>query len=155
MLILFQYNWQVRDEWFDWCFKVSEEELHCSRVGGRGSILHNLFHIVDVEQAWIRGLRGKDEFHYDFNDFNSLNSIRELSIKCRPEVEDYIKNWSNEIEESKLDEFTYGEVIRHVIAHEIHHIGQLSIWSRELSLKPISVILLEEDSFEKFFSLLN
>jgi uncharacterized damage-inducible protein DinB len=142
MLILFQYNWQVRDDWFDWCTNVSEEELLRTRVGGKGSILHNLFHIVDVEQAWIRGLKGKCEFHYDFNDYSSLKSIRELSIKCRPEVENYVKNWSNEIENLKLDEFSYGEVIRHVIAHEIHHIGQLSIWSRELGLKPISANLI-------------
>ena len=142
MLMLFQYNWQVRDEWFDWCTQVSEEELSRARVGGKGSILHNLFHIVDVEQAWIRGLKGKAEFHYDYNDYSSLNSIRELSIKCRPEVEDYVKNWSNEMEKRKLDEFSYSEVIRHVIAHEIHHIGQLSIWSRELSLKPMSANLI-------------
>lgn len=34
--------------------------------------------------------------------------------------------------------FTYGKIIRHLITHEVHHIGQLSIWSRELELKPIS-----------------
>jgi len=36
---------------------------------------------------------------------------------------------------------TWGEVMRHVIAHEIHHMGQLSIWSRELGKKPISANL--------------
>lgn len=25
-----------------------------------------------------------------------------------------------------------------MITHEVHHIGQLSIWARELQLKPIS-----------------
>jgi uncharacterized damage-inducible protein DinB len=28
--------------------------------------------------------------------------------------------------------------MRHVIAHQIHHIGQLSIWSRELGKPPVS-----------------
>ncbi|MBZ4317248.1 DinB family protein, partial [Mycobacterium tuberculosis] len=26
----------------------------------------------------------------------------------------------------------------HIIAHEVHHIGQLSVWSRELRLQPVS-----------------
>ena len=33
MLKLFSYNWQVRDEWFDWCKQLSEEELFKERVG--------------------------------------------------------------------------------------------------------------------------
>ncbi len=48
MLKLFQYNWQVRDDWFTWCEAVSEEELLKKRVGGVGSILYTLFHIADV-----------------------------------------------------------------------------------------------------------
>ena len=32
------------------------------------------------------------------------------------------------------DEGTYigDDIIHHIIAHEIHHIGQLSIWAREM-----------------------
>ncbi len=26
---LFQYNWQVRDDWFKWCEQLSEEDLLC------------------------------------------------------------------------------------------------------------------------------
>jgi uncharacterized damage-inducible protein DinB len=142
MLLFFQYNWQVRDEWFVWCNQLSSEELQRKRVGGMGDILRTLFHIVDVEQAWINGLQGKPEFHYSFDDYNSLDSIREFSDRCRRENIEYIRHWNNEIEKDKLDEFTYGEVIRHVIAHEIHHIGQLSIWSREIGLKPVTANLI-------------
>ncbi|MES1044073.1 damage-inducible protein DinB [Heyndrickxia oleronia] len=149
MLKLFQYNWQVRDEWFNWCAKISVDELQCTRVGGRGSILRNLFHIVDVEQVWIRGLKGKTEFHNNFNDYPSLKSIRELSIKCRPEVEEYIQNWSNDIENHKLDEFTYGEVSHHVIVHVIHHIGQLSIWAREMGAVPVSAYLIGRGIYDR------
>jgi uncharacterized damage-inducible protein DinB len=132
----------VRDEWFEWCNQLSSEELQRERLGGRGNILRTLFHIVDVEQAWIRGLQGKPEFHYSFADYNSLDAIKALSERCRHENIEYLSHWNKEIEKNKLDEFTYGEVIRHVIAHEIHHIGQLSIWSRELGLKPISANLI-------------
>ena len=58
---LFEYNWQVREDWFTWCETVPEEELLKKRVGGVGSILYTLFHIVDVEYSWICGLQGKPE----------------------------------------------------------------------------------------------
>ena len=51
MYTLFQYNWQVRDDWFKWCEQLSAEELVRKRVGGVGSILETLFHIVDVEYS--------------------------------------------------------------------------------------------------------
>lgn len=42
-----------------------------------------------------------------------------------------------------------GEVIRHVIAHEIHHAGQLSIWSREIGKQPISANLINRGLFDR------
>ncbi len=50
----------------------------------------------------------------------------------------FVNNWSNELEENILDDFTFGEIMRHVIAHEIHHIGQISVWIRELGIDPVS-----------------
>lgn len=41
--------------------------------------------------------------------------------------------------------FTYERIIRHIITHEIHHIGQLSVWLREIGLKPVSSDLLIRD----------
>ncbi|MDQ0116622.1 putative damage-inducible protein DinB [Paenibacillus harenae] len=38
MLKLFEYNWQVRQDWFAWCQDVSEEELLKKRTGGIGGI---------------------------------------------------------------------------------------------------------------------
>jgi uncharacterized damage-inducible protein DinB len=147
MIKLFQYNWQVREEWFDWCKQLVPEELLRERIGGVGSILRTLFHVVDVEQAWIRGLQGKPEFHYRFEEYRTIDSVRKLSEECRPNVKKFVESWTTEIEDHKLDEFTYGEVIRHVIAHEIHHIGQLSVWARELGVKPVSANLIGRGLF--------
>lgn len=143
MRMLFRYNWQVRDDWFSWCESLPEEELLKQRVGGVGSVLKTLFHIVDVEQAWIlQGLQSKPEFHYRYEDFQSLAAIRSLSDSCRPRVWDFVKAWSYDLENNKLDNFTYGEVIRHVIVHEIHHVGQLSVWAREMGQKPVTANLI-------------
>ncbi|MDH6442695.1 putative damage-inducible protein DinB [Paenibacillus sp. PastF-4] len=43
----------VREQWYEWCGDISEEELLATRIGGVGSILKTLFHIVDVEWSWI------------------------------------------------------------------------------------------------------
>lgn len=100
-------------------------------------------HIVDVEQAWIlQGLQGKPEFHYRYEDYRSIQAIPGLSDKCHPLIKQYVDNWSEDLENRKLDDFTYGEVMRHVIAHEIHHIGQLSVWAREMGRHPVNVNLI-------------
>ena len=56
MNMFFQYNWHVRDDGFTWCEDVPEEELSKKRVGGLGSILYTLFHVVEVERSWIEFL---------------------------------------------------------------------------------------------------
>ncbi|MFB4163219.1 DinB family protein [Alteribacillus sp. JSM 102045] len=144
MHLLFQYNWQVRDEWFEWCKAVPEEELKRERIGGVGSFHRTLFHIVDVEISWIHALEGK-EFDPSFSDYNTLEKMKHLSDSYRLELESFLLHWKDEMETKtakapwlKNESFNYGEVLRHVIAHEIHHIGQLSVWTRELGKTPIS-----------------
>lgn len=66
MIKFFTYNWQVRDEWFDWCNQLTIEELLKDRRGGVGNILYTLFHIIDVEYSWIRGIQGKEDVAFQF-----------------------------------------------------------------------------------------
>ncbi|MEH7382169.1 DinB family protein [Bacillus sp. JJ1533] len=147
MQMFFRYNWMVREEWYQWCEELSEEVLLQQRTGGMGSILRTLFHIVDVEWSWIRIIQGKPDFQESFNDYHSLNRIRELDAKFHHEVENFVNNWDANLEnrlfydtlpDGKVTTDTWGEIMRHIIAHEIHHMGQLSIWAREIGKKPIS-----------------
>lgn len=151
MQTFFKYNWLVRKDWYRWCEELSEVELLRKRTGGMESILKTLFHIVDVEWSWIRVLQGKDDFQEDFEHYNSLDKVRELDAKFHIEVENFVNKWEDRMEnklfydtlpDGRIETDTWGEVMRHVIAHEIHHIGQLSIWARELGKKPISANLI-------------
>lgn len=144
---MFHYNWQVREDWYKWCEEVSEDELLLHRTGGVGGILHTLFHITDVEWSWIRILQGKTDFQESFDDYQSLQKVRDLDSNFRTEVEDFVRNWDDSMEkrivhvdypDGSIETFTWGEILRHTIAHEIHHIGQLSIWAREIGKKPVS-----------------
>lgn len=146
MKALFHYNWQVRDEWFELCKELSREELLQQRIGGVGSIMRTLFHVVDVEISWIYALQDKDfDFDPKYEDYKQLEKIIQLSHEHRPELEAFLVEWTPDQEEKlaqaawlENESFTHGEILRHVIAHEIHHMGQLSVWVREIGQQPIS-----------------
>lgn len=151
MKTLFTYNWMIREEWFKWCEDVPLEELLKNRTGGVGGILHTLFHIIDVEWSWIRVLQGKPDFQETFEGYQSLEKVKELDELFRKEVRSFVQGWENIYENELLQEtrqdgsvemLTWGEVMRHTIVHEIHHVGQLSIWSREIGKRPVSANLI-------------
>lgn len=144
MIQLFRYNWVVRDEWFELCNQLSIEQLTLKRIGGPGSILYTLFHIVDVEYSWIRGIQGKPDIQVQFDDYMSLQQVKALSDSWNKEMREYLDTWTIKFDHEQVTipwndgNYTKGEIMRHVIAHEIHHMGQLSVWIRELGLKPVS-----------------
>lgn len=141
---MFRYNWSVRDEWFALCKQIPKEELLRQRVGGVGSILYTFFHIIDVEYSWIRGIQGKPDIQVQFEDDQSIEQIKNLSDDWRNETQDFLNTWTSKLENEVVtvpwtdQYYTKGEILRHLIAHEIHHIGQLSIWIKELGLQPVS-----------------
>ncbi|WP_079508810.1 DinB family protein [Mesobacillus jeotgali] len=151
MQTFFRYNWMVREDWYRWCEGLNEEELLQNRTGGMKSILFTLFHIVDVEWSWIRLLQGKTDFQESFEEYKSLKKVRALDAHFHLEVENFVNNWESNMEnrlfydtlpDGRVVTDTWGEIMRHTIAHEIHHIGQLSIWAREIGKTPVSANLI-------------
>lgn len=142
--MLFQYNWQVREEWLQWCRGISESELTKERAGGMGSFRLTLLHIIDVEYSWFRAHMGKPDIEIDLASYYTIDEIEDLSNKLQQENREYLSEWTHDIENQMVyaswlnQSFTKGEIIRHIIVHEIHHIGQLSIWAREMEMKPVS-----------------
>jgi len=150
----FLYNWQIREEWFEWCETVSLEELMKKRIGGMQSILHNLFHVIDCEQIWINQMQGTPVIIKELNRISSLNDVRIFSDLTKSATEGFLKSHTSEVEDRILvvksrngtpKSFSYDKIITHIISHEVHHIGQLSVWSREIGLKPVSSDLLFRD----------
>lgn len=158
MLKLFQYNWQVRKEWFDWCDSVSEEELLKKRIGGIGYILPTLYHIVAVEYGWIcGGIQEKEIDIPPFEEVASVQRMRDFSASSHAELAPFVYGWNDSLEDlimvditdtGEREPHTYGEVMRHLIAHEIHHIGQLSIWAREIGREPVTANLVGRGLFD-------
>ncbi|UQZ36225.1 damage-inducible protein DinB [Paenibacillus sp. PK3_47] len=153
METMFRYNWMIREEWYKWCEQLSEEELLKPRTGGVGGILKTLFHIADVEWSWVMCMEGKPDFEEDFAEYSSLQQVRALDARFRPEVERFVLGWHEGLERNLLEDHykaegershAWGEIMRHMIAHEIHHIGQLSVWARELGRAPVSANLIRK-----------
>jgi uncharacterized damage-inducible protein DinB len=145
LLFLFQYNWQVRNEWFNWCDSLTEEELLRQQTGGVGSFLQTLFHIVDAECSYIREMNGQSDLQPKYEDYMSLARIRALSELYHIEVVNYLGEWRAEMDQEAVriawfehEELTKGEVLRHTLTHEIHHIGQLSVWAKQLGKSAVS-----------------
>ncbi|WP_017378912.1 DinB family protein [Paenisporosarcina sp. TG-14] len=153
MKIWFAYNWVAREEWYKWCEDVPPEELLKIRTGGVGGILHTLFHIIDAEWSWIRIMQGKPDFQESFEDYQSLESVKGLDMLFKKDVEEFVATWKSSLENELLQEIkqdgsietlTWGEIMRHVIAHEIHHVGQMSVWAREIGKQPVSATLIRK-----------
>lgn len=151
MIKFFEYNWQVRDEWFNWCEQLASEDLIKDRIGGVGSILYTLFHIIDVEYSWIRAIEGKDDVVVEFNEYNTLEKVKSLSDTFRNDIVKFIQTYSDESNAELVfvpwdeDSYTRSEILHHIVAHEIHHVGQLSVWARELGLSPVSANFIGRD----------
>lgn len=77
MLDMFLYNWQVREDWFKWCKSLSLEELQAERIGGMGSILKNLIHVIDCELLWINYML---EEPHNYPEKNSLSNLDESFV---------------------------------------------------------------------------
>ena len=99
MLDMFSYNWQVRDDWFDWSQQISIEELTQKRTGGMGSILRNLFHVIDCEQIWINQMNGTPVIVKDITDISTLHEVIEFSNSTKLITQGFMQSWTPDCEE--------------------------------------------------------
>ena len=147
MLSLFKYNWQVREDWFNWCESLPEEEFHKERIGGMKSIRETLIHVIDCELLWLNSLIDEKIVFERRQLLTQLSEIKEYSTFVQSYTEQLIEQLPSDYENKLIEvqrrdgsilEFTQKKILAHMITHEIHHIGQLSVWAREIQRKPIS-----------------
>ncbi|WP_078596113.1 DinB family protein [Evansella clarkii] len=101
-------------------------------------------------------MREQPENNTRINSVSTLNEVIEYSDLTKQVTKEFLGSLSPDYEDRILKvqskrgysySFSYGKVIRHIVSHEIHHIGQISVWSREIGLEPISSDLLTRDYF--------
>jgi len=154
---LFLYNWTIRDEWMIALQQLPHEDLIQARPGGVGSILKTLFHIIDVEYSWLQALMGEKVLDPNYEDYMSLELVMKLSHSNRQNIKEFINRLSPERDYELVtvpwsgEQLYFGEVLRHVIVHEVHHIGQLSIWAKDVGIQVVSSNFIQRGFMDKRF----
>ena len=128
MLSLFQYNWQVREDWLNWCQSISEEEFHKERIGGMKSIRETLIHIIDCELLWLNTLVETTVIFELRTTTNELNGVKAYSDFVKSHTSSFIdqlpKDYENRTIEVKRRDgtilhFTQKKILAHMITHEV------------------------------------
>ncbi|PYZ97678.1 hypothetical protein CR205_03535 [Alteribacter lacisalsi] len=147
LIDLFMYNWQVREDWFRWCEQLPPEELTKHRNGGMNSILHNLFHVISCEELWVCLMQNKPVPARQMREVKTLVEVKTYSEEIKAKTKVFMSSFEpgRTLERTRRNgetiSLSHGKVVRHIITHEVHHIGQISVWARDMGLKPVSTDL--------------
>lgn len=111
------------------------------------SIRETLIHVIDCELLWLNSLIDEKIVFERRQLLTQLSEIKEYSTFVQSYTEQLIEQLPSDYENKLIEvqrrdgsilEFTQKKILAHMITHEIHHIGQLSVWAREIQRKPIS-----------------
>ncbi|WP_275296265.1 DinB family protein, partial [Bacillus mojavensis] len=79
-----------------------------------------------------RAIQGKEDIAVQFADYQTLNKVKSLSNTFRTEIIDVLQTHSDQIKDELVSVpwetgvlYKRDEILHHIIAHEIQHIGQL------------------------------
>ena len=132
---MFSHWEQVRADLMTIIDKFSEEELSFTPFNGSWAVGQIMLHIADCEDNWLHGVvRHEIEpwVFYDLADYPNKAAIRDALVRARSRTIVFLDS----LEESDLEveyqipdgnSCTLGWVIWHVLEHEIHHRGELSL----------------------------
>jgi uncharacterized damage-inducible protein DinB len=116
--------------------KLQGEDLHFSPFKGAWSVGEILLHIANAEQGWFRyAVTGEfNEWPRDhtMENYPTIESIKSLLTDVHDWTESYISGLSLEDYQRVVglpwdEQIHLGWIIWHVLEHEIHHRGELSL----------------------------
>jgi len=129
-------HWKlVRADLYTTIDMFSQDELSFTPFEGSWSVGKIMLHIADCENYWLHGLvRGEIEpgTYYDLADHPTTTTIKKSLEKTWKKTAAFLEN----LDENDLDQvyttphnesFSLRWIIWHVLEHEIHHRGELSL----------------------------
>ena len=143
---MFSHWEQVRKDLLETIDKFKEDELTYAPFEGAWPVGQIMLHIADCEDNWLHGVvRGefKPWIWYPLEDYGSKADIVDMLNKARARTVPFLEG----LDESKLDEkyivegeeYTLKWILWHVLEHEIHHRGELSLILGILGRKGLDV----------------
>jgi uncharacterized damage-inducible protein DinB len=115
--------------------KFSDDELHQTAYEGGLQVGHIALHIADAEEGWFRliATQERQEWPADFTlqNYTTKEAIKTLLAKVHAKTMGYLETQTlddlTRSITSAWGEFTLSFIIWHVLEHEVHHRGELSL----------------------------
>jgi uncharacterized damage-inducible protein DinB len=116
--------------------QFQDDELHYKPYDDAWSVRETLLHIANAEHGWFRfGVTGElDEWpgKYSLDDYLRFEDIKKLLTEVHDWTEKFIADLTID-DYQKVIEVPWGEkiplgwILWHVLEHEVHHRGELSL----------------------------
>jgi uncharacterized damage-inducible protein DinB len=132
---MFSHWEQVRNDLLKTIGQFKEEELTFIPFDGAWPVGQIMLHIADCEDNWLHGvIRGefKPWIWYPLADHSTKADIVDMLDKARARTIPFLEglgegNLDEKFTNPNGDQFTMRWIIWHVLEHEIHHRGELSL----------------------------
>jgi uncharacterized damage-inducible protein DinB len=107
--------------------------------------------LLMLNKTWLTGLMKKSTKQYEFHNYDSLEVVKQFSNQIKEETAAFLHSKLSKHEhtvlttknkQGKVVSHLYVEIILHVVVHEVHLMGQLSVWAREIGKKPVAANLI-------------
>lgn len=133
---IFSHWNQIRRDLYETIDHFTDEELHICPFDGSWPVGQIMLHIADAEDGWLRNVvtRELEEWpeHYTLENYPTRAAIKNVLGEVHERTEAYLSAletgelWQ-EITAPWGSKFSRYWIIWHVLEHEIHHRGELSL----------------------------
>ncbi len=133
---MFDHWRQVRSDLLVMIDKYSDDDLAFVPFKTAMSVGQIMLHIAGAEEGWFRYVIGRDydewPQEYSLADYPNVGSIKALLTEVHTRTEVYLDTQDLDDLERRIDapwgkSIPLGWIIWHVMEHEIHHRGELSL----------------------------
>jgi uncharacterized damage-inducible protein DinB len=132
---MFRHWGQVRGSLLQMIDRFSQKELAFTPFKGSWSVGQIMLHIADCEDNWLHGVVRQEVepwIFYDFKDFPTKKAILAVLEKAHHRTITLLNSLDEDdldkvYKTSEGDSYTLRWIIWHVLEHEIHHRGELSL----------------------------
>lgn len=143
---LFGYNWYSRRRFLKSMVEIPWETV-TEECGASFESIRNIYvHSLQVEHVFIRSLRGKSTegiYGSPFDDFTSVNEIKEYTDTVEKETNQYLATLTKETLDNvfefkggdgQINQYRIEDVLMLLVEEEIHHRGELLCiyWQHEI-----------------------
>ncbi|MFN2114320.1 MAG: DinB family protein [Anaerolineae bacterium] len=127
---------QVRGELLETIDKFEDDELLFVPYEGAWPVAKVMLHIADAERGWFRHVVRRETEEWPpqskLEDYPSREAIKALLTEVHDDTEAYLESLDFDERKTLIEApwgpmITLGWIVWHVLEHEIHHRGELSL----------------------------